>query len=97
MRTLITTIFTVSMLTSGLALAEMPERPLPPAPAEKMGPPVDCKPTTQSTDPNAAVNKDCPMQPETYDSQTPRRTQQEKNRMKNQNHDPESSGRNSVE
>lgn len=95
MRTLITTIFAVSMLASGLALAEMPDRPLPPAPAEKMGPPVDCKPTTRSTDPNAAVNNDCPTQPETYDSQVQRRMQQDKNRMKNQNHDPESSGPNS--
>jgi hypothetical protein len=59
---------------TSLSQAEMPERPLPPAPAEKMGAPADCEPTVRSSDPNAAVNRDCPTAPKPYRDGSPNRT-----------------------
>lgn len=71
--------------------AEMPDRPLPPAPAEQMGAPADCDPTLRSSDPNAAVNRDCPTQPEPYGEQHNNRAQREKG--KSQTQDPGQGGR----
>jgi hypothetical protein len=62
---------------TSLAQAEMPERPLPPAPAEQMGAPADCDPTMRSSDPNAAVNRDCPTEPKPYRDGTQNRARGE--------------------
>jgi hypothetical protein len=61
-----------------MASAEMPERPLPPAPAEQMGAPADCDPTMRSSDPEAAVNRDCPTRPQPYRDDSQNRVQREK-------------------
>jgi hypothetical protein len=77
--------------TVSLAQAEMPERPLPPAPAEQMGAPADCDPTMRSSDPNAAVNRDCPTAPKPYRDGTQNRARGETGKPPTL--DPESGGR----
>ena len=77
---------------ANLAVAAEPQRPLPPAPPEQMGAPADCDSTMRSSDPNAAVAKDCPTQPEPYGEQTNNNAKREKG--KSQTLDPGSGGRN---
>ena len=74
-----------------LALAGEADRPLPPVPPE-VGAPADCDPTMKSSDPNAAVTKDCPTQPEPFGEQTNNKAAREKG--KSQTLEPESGGRN---
>jgi hypothetical protein len=56
--------FVGAMLVLGTtAQAEMPERPLPPAPADNSkAAPMDCDPATHTNDPDANVIRDCPTQ-----------------------------------
>lgn len=73
------------------AFAEMPERPLPPAPMEEqMGTPADCDPAMRSSDPEAE-SRDCPTRPEPYRDDAQNRAKREKGKPPTL--DPDSGGR----